>query len=281
MRTLSISAAWDETKAILARDGRLFASVALALILLPAAILGVVSPGGLEQVVFVAAESNSLWILLLLILAFLVMLAGQLAVTRLAIGPSESVGGAIAHAVRRLPAYVTVAVIAGAVVFLVLLLFSMVIGVTASPRVSEQELATSPAVVVAVIVLIAVYLFLLTRIIALAAAVASTEALGPIRIIRRSWSLTSGHSWRLFTFLIIYIIGTGIALFAISSAAAVLLQLFVGKIDPFSASALVMALIDGVASSAVTVVLAVMLARIYVQLSGAPVAQPSVPSSGI
>ena len=36
MRALSISQAWDETKAILVRDGRLFASVALALVALPA-----------------------------------------------------------------------------------------------------------------------------------------------------------------------------------------------------------------------------------------------------
>jgi hypothetical protein len=40
MANLSISAAWDETKAILAHDGKLFASVALALIALPALVTG-------------------------------------------------------------------------------------------------------------------------------------------------------------------------------------------------------------------------------------------------
>ena len=38
MRALSLSQAWDDTKAIITRDGRLFASVALALVALPAVI---------------------------------------------------------------------------------------------------------------------------------------------------------------------------------------------------------------------------------------------------
>ena len=46
MRAFSISVAWEETRAILIRDGRLYVSVALALIALPSAINTLINPGG-------------------------------------------------------------------------------------------------------------------------------------------------------------------------------------------------------------------------------------------
>ena len=74
-------------------------------------------------------------------------------------------------------------------------------------------------------------------------------------------------------------IGTGVALFAVTSVVASIAQLLLGKIESMSASALVAALFEAVASGAVTIVFAVMLARIYTQLAG-NIAQASVPSSG-
>ena len=44
MRALSISQAWDETRLILARDGKLIAAVALALFVLPGIVLDVAVP---------------------------------------------------------------------------------------------------------------------------------------------------------------------------------------------------------------------------------------------
>ncbi|QNP44743.1 hypothetical protein H9L14_08085 [Sphingomonas sediminicola] len=42
--SLSISRAWDETREIFRRDGGLLVSVALALIVLPEVVVGIVSP---------------------------------------------------------------------------------------------------------------------------------------------------------------------------------------------------------------------------------------------
>ena len=82
MRALSLSQAWDETKAIIMRDGRLFASVALALVALPAAIEGLVSPRGMDA-------SAPWWVDAVMIVASLIALAGQLALIRLALGPVD------------------------------------------------------------------------------------------------------------------------------------------------------------------------------------------------
>ena len=281
MGSLSISAAWEETKAVLARDGRLFASVALALIVLPAAIVGAFYPGGLGSAIFAVLESNSLGLTVLVVAVFLVILTGQLAITRLATGPSITVGGAITHAGRRLPSYVAMALIMGAAIMAVMLVGALIIAATVKQPVSEEELARSPAVAIVVCLMLAAYLFLMTRIVSVAAAVTTTEAAGPLRIIRRAWALTSGHFWRLFGFLVVYMIGTGIAVFAIVSVVGFVAPLLLGSMDPMSASALVLALVAAIANGVVILVFAVMLARIYVQLARRGEAQPSAPSSGI
>jgi hypothetical protein len=60
----------------------------------------------------------------------------------------------------------------------------------------------------------------------------------------------------------------------------VIVNLLVGSLQPMSAAALIVALIQAVVSAAITAVFSVMLARIYLQLAGRN-AQASVPSSGI
>jgi len=54
-----------------------------------------------------------------------------------------------------------------------------------------------------------------------------------------------------------------------------------GKPDPGTVSALVFGVISGIAQAGFTIILAVMVARIYTQLTGGGGAQVSVPSSGI
>jgi hypothetical protein len=280
MQGLSISRAWEETRALLARDGKLIWTVALALVVLPAAILGAVTPGGLGTAILAIAESKSVGLLGLFVVVVLVILTGQLAITRLALGPSISVAGAIRNAGGRLLTYVAVSLIAGVVLFVILIIAAAILGATVAPGLTEQQIAQSPAVLFVVLVLSAAYFFLLARVVGLAAAVTTAEVRGPIATIRRAWSLTSGHTWRLLGFFVVFIIGTGIAVFAVTTATASVLQLLFGVIEPMSASALIAAVVDAMASGAVTVLLAVMLARIYAQLSGRG-AQPSVPSSGV
>src|SRR5690242_13722861 len=99
MNGLSISRAWDEAKAILAREGHLLAAVALALIVFPQLVLAVVGvPVGAQatpvsQLVYIGA----------VLLGFV----AQIALNRLAIGPSVRVADAISQGfVRLLPVFV-------------------------------------------------------------------------------------------------------------------------------------------------------------------------------
>lgn len=274
MRGLSISLAWEQTKSCIAADGRLFATVAAALIVLPVAVLNVVSPGGIPL-----EDSASPWLLVLPFLVIALLLLAQLALIRLAIGPSVSVGEAIVHGLKRFPIYFAANLLVGIALFIFILICATAL-LGAGVSMSESRVQLSPAVIVVAIAILAIYCFAWVRFFAMAAPVTCAEAAGPIAIIRRSWELTAGHTWRLLGFLILFLVGASIVILAITWIAGIIAQVLIGPLEPFSGSALLVGLVDSVANGAVLTLLTVMLARIYVQLSGRGFIDVSVPSSG-
>jgi hypothetical protein len=272
MAGLSISRAWDETKTIVARDGKLFVSVALALVALPAAVSGLLSPKGMND------ASSPLWVDLIILIGSLVALAGQLALIRLALGPSVTVGGAIGHGVRRMPIYLLSAILILIGLIILAIPFGAALAALGVP-IEERSVPMTPAVVLTVILYLAVVFIFGVRML-MSAPAASAEPIGPVAIIKRSWELTRGHWWQLFGFVLILFVGAIVVLVAVNAAVGVVVGLFLGPIEPMSASALLVALVNALVNTAVTVLFAVMLARIYVQLSGRGEAQASVPTSG-
>jgi hypothetical protein len=258
MRALSLSQAWDETKAIIMRDGRLFASVALALVALPAAIEGLVSPRGMDA-------SAPWWIDTVVIVASLIALAGQLALIRLALGPSVTVGGAISHGIRRMPIYLLAAMLILVGLFVAAIPFALILAAFGVPL-PAKGVPGSPAATIAVILYVALIFFVVVRML-MSAPVASAEGVGPIAILRRSWDLTAGNWWRLFAFLVMIFVAALVLAIAVRGVSGVLIEVVLGPANPMSTSALVVAIILAVLNSVLTVFLAVMLARIYVQLA--------------
>lgn len=278
MAALSISLAWEETKARIAADGRLMAVVAAALIALPAMISGVVSPATAEA-------DSSLAGGLLLLVASLLAVIGQLSLIRLAIGPSVSVGEAIGHGARRMPIYIVSGLIVALALVIAAIPLFVVLAAAGVPieqggAAAEQALRQSPVALLLIILYVSLVIFVGVRML-MASPVASEEAVGPIEIIRRSWALTAGHWWRLFGFLILFFLGAGITMAAVNWATAFVAVMLLGPVDPMSAAALVVALVDAVVNAAITVALAVMLARMYLQLAGRGSLDVSVPRSGI
>ena len=270
MSSLSISAAWEESKAILGRDGQLYLSVALALIALPTTINTLVNPGGMTN-------STPGWAALLGLVASLIGVAGQLALIRLALGPSVTVGGAIVHGLRRLPVYIAsvlIIILCFLIVGVPLIVLAMALGVP----LQAKPVPASPGLLVLSLLFFALVLFLAVRFI-MAGAVASAEQAGPIAILKRSWNLTSGHFWPLFGFIVVYLIAAVVVLLAVVSATGALVGLFIGSVQPLSTGALILALVQAVVSAAVSTLFFVMIARIYAQLAGRD-AQVSVRSSG-
>jgi hypothetical protein len=249
-------------------------TVAIALIALPSAVSTLVNPNS-------GAGGGGLVTGLITLAMSLVALVGQLAIIRLAIGPSVSVGGAIGHAAGRALPYI------GSIILLVICLFLLAIPVgvalTAMGVSLERTGEALPAGAwIPVLLFIAVMIYIAARML-MTSSVASAEAAGPISILKRSWQLTRGNAGRLLAFLLLFLIALIVVVSAVAVMVGLLARTLFGEMEPFSAAALLVGLVQGLVSAAATAVFAVMLARMYVQLSGggtAPEAEVTVPSSG-
>jgi hypothetical protein len=267
MAKLSVSRAWDEAKTILARDGRLFVAVALALFVLPGLVLDLTMPESPPG----ELPKPGPWIAVAFV-AILVALVGQLAVIRLAMGPHVSVGEAIAHGARRLLPYLAAV--------LIWTLPLILLGAFLAASIAVDPLKPNPGVALALLLLIAVGLFFVVRFM-LSSAVASAEPQGPLGILRRSWSLTQGNCWRLFGFLLMFAIGAIVLLAAVESVLGLIAKLLLGDTGPLSVGGLVVSIVAQLLSALISVTFFVMLARLYHQAAGRDHAETTVPTTGI
>jgi hypothetical protein len=260
MVKVSISQAWDETRAVLARDGKLISSVALALLVLPGVVLNVLLPNGVA-----GTTGRPIWVIIG-VAGLLLTFTGQLSVLRLSMGPHISVGEAIRRAaVRVLPFF-------GAFLLWVvpfLLLGSMPYNVIRShPGESSTTAGLELIAVMAVAVFLAVRLLLVGP-------VACAEQGGSLRIIGRSWELTEGNWWRLFGFVFFFAIAAIILIMAVTNGLGLVVRLTIGQVTPLSVAGLVLVLVGQLLTVAIYVVLFVMQARIYSQLAGSRGAEPA------
>lgn len=261
MAKLSLSNAWDETRGVLARDGKLIGAVALALFYLPGVIAGVVQPDS-EGV----PATNAALVTMLVIA--IIGLVGQLAIIRLALGSHGTVGQAIRHGAVRTPAYLASGLIW---VFPFAVLFYAV-----SRGLFERPPHLTPGQSLATLIVMIALIYLSVRLM-MSSAVATAEQAGPIGILRRSWELTRGHWWRLFAFLAAFVFVAVVALSAVGAIAGIVGTLLFGEAQAMTVSALFISLLVELVTTLVTILFLVMLARIYAQLA-LPAA--SVPSSG-
>ncbi len=271
MQRLSISRAWEESKAIFARDGRLLVAVALALIVLPTIIVGLAAPTAQSEEA--GALANGLQLV-----ASLIAIVGQVALIRLAIGPATTVGGAIAHGGRRfLAAFgaLLLMVLAFAVIVLPLLMGFAAAGIIESPTSGTPPTGTAALVILLVIVLV---LALAVRFI-LTMPIASAERIGPVAIVKRSWNLSKGHYGRLLGLMVLLLVAALLLVLTATAIGGVLARILSPDLEPFSLGALILALFGGIAQGAFTILSSLMIARVYVQLAGTSDVEVSVPAS--
>ena len=261
MAKLSLSRAWDETKGVLSRDGKLIGTVALALFFLPGVIAGVINPDSENMPRTTSA-------LVLLSIVALIGIIGQLAVIRLALGTRSTVGEAIRHGLQRAPSYIVASIL--------WLCPFLILGYFLAAEALAHPATADPVSVLAALVIMIGLLFVSVRML-MTSSVATAEAVGPLDILRRSWALTSGHWWRLFAFLLLFLIVAVVAMSATGAVVGLVGKLLFGPVEAMSVHALFIALLVELVTTLVTLGFLVMVARIYLQLAGREV---SVPSSG-
>lgn len=253
MATMSIGKAWEETVAFVAREASLLFPVVLLFVALPLMLLQEMTPAKLVQWSStmkgpMPPVPSSYWFsfFLTLILTWF----GALTLFALALRPGISVAEALKLASHRLPVLLGAALLAGATLFVAILLLSV-------PLIL---LAGFGGAVIAVVVL---GLLALARL-AFLTPLLIDDRLGAIASIKRAWLLTRGSFWRLVGFFAIMLI-----IYTVAGAAA---QTAFGIIGGLVAGSDGVRLLGGIAAASVSAVvvlyLLVMLARLYRQAVG-------------
>ncbi len=270
---LSIGDAWSEARGVLARNGTVIATVALALLVLPGVLIGTAAPpnsalakGGLAGP--------------LVLLSTLIGFAGQIAIARIALGPPLTVGQAIGVGFQRFLSFFAAWLLWLLPFLLGILLIVQASGVdpAALGNAAASQPQISPVLSLLMLLLIIAMLVVAARVLLLYA-VAAGERLGPIGMLKRSWQLSRGRALKLFGLLLLLGLGFVVLVFGLGSAVASVVLLMFGQPQAWSISALLIALVEGVLSAIVSVFAAVLLARIYAQLSRGNTSV-SVPDAG-
>lgn len=275
MTKLSISKAWEETTLFIARDARLLVPLALALIALPAIVFGLAAPDVTNEV---AARSPGLMVVIMA--EFLIGAVGQLAIARLALGHRERLGEAIRHGAARLPA-----LIGGFLVVGVPMGAALAIVAGSASVVTKGGAGAGNAAIALVLLVIMTALFVATLIVLarclLMLPLASVEAGGPIRLVRRSFAVSRGAVLRLLAAAVLFLVGGAVLLVAVRSVLGAVVIFGLGKPEAWTVSALLIALVDGVVQALIGTVFTVFTARLYAQRSGEAGADTGLPSNAI
>jgi hypothetical protein len=266
MTKLSISQAWDETRTVLARDGKLIASVALALLVLPGVLVSLFLPTPTGDEVPVAG----LWIPIVVV-ALAISFMGQLSIVRLAMAPHVTVADAIKHAARRTPHFIAA--------FLLWIMPFVIVAALFYAILRANPSRPSPIAGLGLLIVTILGIFIFVRMF-LIGPIATAEQIGPIGILRRSWALTAGNWWRLFGFFVVFAVGTVVLVRAAASILGLLATMTFEVPRPVNVSFLIVIILVQALSAAMYVILFVMQARLYNQRR-ASAAHPSVPTTGI
>lgn len=262
MGRLSITTAWNESAEFLKRHfGPLF-TIAIAFIALPNVAMQALGPVGVAP-----GETPQLgpWLLLVPVVLVLNVVA-SLAMSSLALGRQNVVGEAIAHGFRHfLP-------LLGAILLLVLAMGAILVPLAALSGLSPADLAapkpaTAGKLLLIILLFLAVGLFLAVRLL-LMTPIAAAEAASPVAIIRRSWTLTAGHFWKLLGFVLLMLVVLLVVMIVVTSILGLLIAAIAGPPLPGTTGGFVLLLISALVNAAFAVVTTTLIARIYVQLSG-------------
>lgn len=267
---LSVGQAWIETRKVIARDGKVIALVALALLVLPGTLVGLAAPGGTQE--------SSVGIRWLAFLAGLLSIVGQIAISRIALGPPLTVGASIRTGLTRLPMFVA-AFLLWVLPFAALIAVLLTVG---GADVSNPSAAVEkPNLAIGLLLLIAFigFIYVALRMLFVTPAAAASE-LGPVNLIKQSWQRSKGRVLKLFGILLLLALSFIVLVFGLGSAVSAVVLLLVGPAEPWSLSALLIALVQQLLGAIVSAGFAVLLARCYVQVSSAEHGHVSVPDAG-
>jgi len=256
MSRLSISAAADETRAFMRREGSLvfpvaFATFGMALILvslmMPQSQPGEVQPG---------------WWMILLLPLILLGIVGQLAISYLVLRPGVTVADALRRGVARLPIVLGIIVAFALAAALFIVAASVILGVIAI-AVGMNEMSAARLAVMAMLVFL---IWLGVRLLLLWPTVAGGGE-GVKGSIQRTFALSRGRAWKFFALLILFGLVYGVLTIAVQFGLGSILLLFGRMVGSEAAGAVLTVVLVGLLAAAIQAFWTVLLAHLYRQLA--------------
>lgn len=266
MASLSVTEAWNETAAFVKAEARLLFPLAFMLIALPAAVTRALVPA----VEVGETPPSGTWLIAALV-AIVLALIGNLAISHLALRPGTSVGEALGQAGRRGPVLAGAALLVGcgllALGFLLSLAVSLVMmGTSAGSGQPPSSEAMMRAARILALILLPVLLYVSARVM-LMPAIAAAEPGGPFALLSRSWKLSAGHVMKLIGLLLILSLVAIVLQLAVQSVLGLGLMALAGPAEPGSGGALLILLVMALLNMVLGVYFATLIARLYAQRS--------------
>jgi hypothetical protein len=255
---------WDRTAEFLSDNARALLPIALLTLLIPHAIRALIS--GVPE-----GEVNPLVAAVIGLLCVLIALWGQLAVVALALDPDGGRQRAAAAASRGYARALGAMVL----VFAVLLVLALPIGgvfaangvdlaaMRGGGGMAQANLSTSAAAFVSIYaVLLSVLVFVAAIRLALLYPVIIAEG-GTIAAIRRSVALTHGIMWKMIGVWLLFSIVYIVTWLAVTSGIGTIVGLLSPNAGPFSFGRIVVAVMGGLVSMALALIVAAFSAKLY------------------
>ncbi len=262
MASLSISQAWNETAAFIKRESGLILPIALLLLAVPSAALQIFMPT--PPVPGQTPEAGA-WLLLLPVV-MIASIVGTVAISYLALRPGTSVGEGLHVGLRRFLPVFLASLLIGLAALIVLTPIGILIMGSAMTS-GNPTAAAGGAITLFALIFLIVGIVVWTRLM-LMTPVAAAEGVGPIALIRRSWALTRGHFWKLLGLVLLMVVVAIVVIGAISAIVGIFIIMLAGPPEPGSTSLILTTIVSSVVSAVFSAIFVILLARIYIQLSG-------------
>jgi hypothetical protein len=254
----SYNAVWEDTVKLLRQHATLLVAIAGVFMFLPALLFAVLlpppepqgaDPARMAQLMLAFYRGALPWFFVQLLFS----IVGTLAMLRLVFARGTTVGGALVEALKLTPFYL-----------LLSLIFSFAIGLVAMLILVPAALIGPIAVVLAILLLVAPFFYLVGRIAPVPAVMVAEHRRNPIDAIRRTLALTRGHGWAIIGLVFVIAIVAVIAVGMADTLAGLVFILAAGQ----ELGKLLASIVASVLNAAFATLLVMLYAAIYRALAG-------------
>lgn len=260
---LDTNRAWKEASRNVSRNREALLAVAGVFFLLPQLALSLFFPqpeqavGMTEQQMVAQVQAYYLSTLPAMIPLFICQAIGTLSLLSLLSHVTRpTVGQAMRLGLTGLPAYLGAQILLG-----------LGIGIVGSLVITLFALTGVAALAVAALLLVVLLAMAIALRVSLSGAVVAIEGeRNPVRVLRRSWSLTTGNAWRLFAFYALFLVAFLVILMIANLVIGIPMQMIGGSFT----TQIVTALISSLLNALMGVYLVAIIGAVHNQLAGDP-----------